>query len=83
MKSSSDLEDEWNDMERSVGEELLPERITFRLTSKEDASKNKDVHFLLGAMKQISINRMFRDPHSCKEFYRHSYTTAHNEIHTS
>lgn len=66
-----------------MGEELLPERITFRLTSKEDASKKKDVHFLLRAMKQISNNRMFGDPHSSKEFYRHSYTTAHNEIYTS
>lgn len=58
MKSSSELEDEWNDMERSVEEELLPERISFRLTSKEDASKNKDIHFLLRVMKQISINRI-------------------------
>lgn len=51
-----ELENEWNDTERSVEEELVPEsgtfitRVSFRLTSKEDASKNKDVHFLLRAM---------------------------------
>lgn len=83
MKSPSEVEDEWNVMERSVEEELLPERISFRLTSKEDASKNKDTHFLFRVMKQISINRMFGDSHSCKEFYRHSYTSAHNEMYTS
>lgn len=83
MKPSNELEDEWNDMEGSVEEELLPERISFRLLSKEDASKNKDMHFLLRAMKQIGINRMFGDSHSCKEFYRHSYSTAHNEMYTS
>lgn len=83
MKSSSELEDEWNDMEGSVEEEILPERISFRLISKEDASKNKDMHFLLRAMKQVSVNRIFGDSHSCKEFYRHSCTTAHNEMYTS
>lgn len=72
MKSSSELKEEWMGMEGSVEVELLPERISFRLTSKEDASKNKDMHFLLRAKKQISINRMFGDSHSYKEFYRHS-----------
>lgn len=64
-------------------EELLPERINFKLTSKEDESKNKDMDFLLRAMKQINIKRMFGDSHSCKKFYRHSFTSAHNEIYTS
>lgn len=83
MKSSSELEDEWNVMEGSVEEELLPERISFRLTNKEDASKNKDTHFLFRVMKQISIKRIFGDFHSCKESYRHSCTSAHNEMYTS
>lgn len=68
-------------MERTVEEELLPERIHFRLTSKEDASKNKDVHFLLRAMKQISINRMFGEPRSCKEFYRQLYHSPQWNVH--
>lgn len=67
MKSSSELKEEWTDMEGSEEEELLPERISFRLTNKEDARKNKDMHFLLRAMKLISINRMFGDSHSCEE----------------
>jgi len=49
-------------MERSVEEELVPwpgtciTRVSFRQTSKEDASKNKDVCFPLRAMQQIGIN---------------------------
>lgn len=56
-------ENELNDMDRSVEEELVPEsgtritRISFRLTTREDKSKNNDVHFLLKVVKQIGINR--------------------------